>query len=681
MTDSSEWQHLAALSPEERLRDPIYYQLPAAWERALREGDLPTLRQLWTLGTPELLVAGVEEVARGTGSMEVVQWLEEVGGSTTELWDQAWVAALRGGHLPLANWLWEGWARIGETGSTTDYRAWSPPYPEGPWRAACRSGDLEVLQWLRERPGDYLAPLSCEQLWRGAIRCDLSVFRWLESWAPLPEWKWWSTWSHPDPEVIRWVWGYHQRPIHRRLSYEWRRNLGRCGDRELFEAFWESRSDDPDELAAAWEGLCLAGHLQLAEQLLEAGYLVTSQCWSDAWWGVCAQGEVRVAEWLRERAPSAFTETLEGWANACLEGNQVIAQWLACQGTLTEKDLDEGWRYGCSGGHLQLLRWLWEVETPPPSDSRHRRWVKVLLGWAPYRPCLYSWLEGLIEEDPSRLDPTDQNWERAVGKGWVSVAQTIYSRRPEVAESSPLRRQWRRAVRSGSLPLAQWLWTLGPIDPGYHDSQARHHAYRSRSLPMVQWVWSLQGAEHQTHHESGWLFACTEANLRMARWFIRQGGVDVTRHRSRGWRRAIHSLELMVWMGQLPGVDIHLDDEYAWRHVCANGDSRQARWLWACGGVDLHARHESAWRRACIGGHRPLAQWIASLGEVDHLILGVWVWRAVVRTLCPDHPVVEYLLSLGIPIPLLERTYRHYSEMRPVLDRWLAERRLKSARG
>ena len=68
-------------------------------------------------------------------------------------------------------------------------------------------------------------------------------------------------------------------------------------------------------------------------------------------------------------------------------------------------------------------------------------------------------------------------------------------------------------------------------------------------------------------------------------------------------------------------IDIHADNESAFRWSCANGHIQAARWLINLGEseeygkININANDEFAFRWSCTDGHIEIAHWLIQLGE------------------------------------------------------------------
>ena len=53
----------------------------------------------------------------------------------------------------------------------------------------------------------------------------------------------------------------------------------------------------------------------------------------------------------------------------------------------------------------------------------------------------------------------------------------------------------------------------------------------------------------------------------------------------------------------LGGINIHADDDYAFRKSCEYEYVEMAKWLYSLGGIDIHANDDWEFKASCMHGH------------------------------------------------------------------------------
>jgi hypothetical protein len=128
--------------------------------------------------------------------------------------------------------------------------------------------------------------------------------------------------------------------------------------------------------------------------------------------------------------------------------------------------------------------------------------------------------------------------------------------------------------------------------------------------------------------------ACIVGDLQGAMSLYQLCGVDIHANDDLAFRLACWRGHLAVaqWLLGL-GVDIHSTDDWAFRLACESGQLVVAKWLVGMGGVDIHALHDGALRCACDKGHLGLGRWLVALDPS-----GVWPSKDMKALQAWSHP-------------------------------------------
>ena len=102
-------------------------------------------------------------------------------------------------------------------------------------------------------------------------------------------------------------------------------------------------------------------------------------------------------------------------------------------------------------------------------------------------------------------------------------------------------------------------------------------------------------------------------------------------------------------------IDIHADNEYAFRCSCLNGHINIALWLVKLGKssgytkIDIHANGERAFRCSCLNGHINIALWLVKLGESSgYTKIDIHAWDDYALQACYENghlDVAQWLIT------------------------------------
>ena len=146
--------------------------------------------------------------------------------------------------------------------------------------------------------------------------------------------------------------------------------------------------------------------------------------------------------------------------------------------------------------------------------------------------------------------------------------------------------------------------------------------------------------------KQGFAWNCKKGNLDVAKWLYSRG-VDIHADNEHAFRTACKNghLDVARWLHSLGDIDIHVDDEYAFRKSCVNGHLHVARWLHSIGNIYVHTMNNYTFKWSCRNNHLVVAQWLYSLGDVDIHEKNDYLFR----WFCKDGnlKVAQWLYSLG----------------------------------
>ena len=112
---------------------------------------------------------------------------------------------------------------------------------------------------------------------------------------------------------------------------------------------------------------------------------------------------------------------------------------------------------------------------------------------------------------------------------------------------------------------------------------------------------------------------CVNGNLNRAKMLYSLGNINIHMDNEYAFRKSCQSgyLDVAKWLYSLGNINIHIDDEFAFRWSCENGHLDVAQWLYSLGNINIHIDDEYAFRWSCFYGHLDVAKWLYSLGNIN----------------------------------------------------------------
>lgn len=149
-----------------------------------------------------------------------------------------------------------------------------------------------------------------------------------------------------------------------------------------------------------------------------------------------------------------------------------------------------------------------------------------------------------------------------------------------------------------------------------HDESLLRDAILRGNFTLIQKLHS-DGMEFGKHMQLVFWTACVQGRLDMAKWALSQGGVDIHEDEDHAFRWACFydQLEVAQWLysKDVPHTVLNMVFPFA----CSYGRLKVVRWLSSLDKVDIHADDDLAFQLACMYGKLDVAQWLYAQGGID----------------------------------------------------------------
>jgi hypothetical protein len=165
-------------------------------------------------------------------------------------------------------------------------------------------------------------------------------------------------------------------------------------------------------------------------------------------------------------------------------------------------------------------------------------------------------------------------------------------------------------------------------------------------LSVAQWFYGLGGVDIHAENDHAFRGACYNGHLLVAQWLYYLGDANIPFQNNAftsGCRNG--HLSVVQWLYSLGTISIHDRQEEVFRLSCSYGHLSIAQWLYSLGDVNIHIRNDEAFREACVSNHLHVAQWLYELGGIDIQI----EYEHLFRTACRNghFSTAQWLYSLG----------------------------------
>lgn len=182
---------------------------------------------------------------------------------------------------------------------------------------------------------------------------------------------------------------------------------------------------------------------------------------------------------------------------------------------------------------------------------------------------------------------------------------------PDIAISEKL---FHDVCMKGHLEVAKWLFELNPnIDFSKNNNFLFVSACQHGKIFIVEWLFSYLNLNPNFNlniiTDNVFHNICIKENLEVAEWLVFLTG----------------NLEYMKFLLQLKSdIDLSRNNEYWFRHVCANGYLELAQWMIQFKpDINISINKNEAFRIACKNGELELAKWLETIYPEKYKIIGV----------------------------------------------------------
>lgn len=118
---------------------------------------------------------------------------------------------------------------------------------------------------------------------------------------------------------------------------------------------------------------------------------------------------------------------------------------------------------------------------------------------------------------------------------------------------------------------------------------------------------ALENSASNVTSKNNFEYACKYGHLDVAKCLY-EFGIKTDFNRAFGFACSFGQIEVAKWLVELGKINIHYDDDYAFRWSYLNDHLDIAKWLFDLGGVDIHARRNHVIFVTHMKGE-PLAVW------------------------------------------------------------------------